>query len=75
MAITNSGIPETFNLGGDLSVRRLGFGAMRLTGPGVWGWHKDISEARRVLRRVIDLGINSIDTQPPPTVPKLPNFS
>src|SRR5262249_13381573 len=62
METTNSGIAETFKIGGDLSVRRLGFGAMRLTGPGVWGWPQDISEARRVLRRVIDLGINFIDT-------------
>lgn len=61
MVTTNSGIPETFNLDGDLPVRRLGFGAMRLTGPGVWGWPKDISEARRVLRRVVELGINFID--------------
>jgi len=62
MENTNSGFPDTFKLGGDLSVRRLGFGAMRLTGPGVWGWPKDITEARRVLRRVTELGINFIDT-------------
>jgi pyridoxine 4-dehydrogenase len=62
MESNNSGFPDTFNLGGDLSVRRLGFGAMRLTGPGVWGWPKNISEARRVLHRVTDLGINFIDT-------------
>jgi len=62
METSTSGFPDTFNLGGDLSVRRLGFGSMRLTGPGVWGWPKDISEARRVLRRVTDLGINFIDT-------------
>jgi len=62
MESTNSGFPDTFKLGGDLSVRRLGFGAMRLTGPGVWGWPKDIIEARRVLRRVTELGINFIDT-------------
>jgi len=59
---STSGSPDTFNLGGDLSVRRLGFGSMRLTGTGVWGWPKDIEEARRVLRRVTDLGINFIDT-------------
>ena len=61
MEATDAGFPDTFNLGGDLSVRRLGFGAMRLTGPGVWGRPKNISEARRVLRRVIDLGITLID--------------
>ena len=58
----HSGFPDTFNLGGDLSVRRLGFGSMRLTGPGIWVWPKDIEEASRVLRRVTDLGINFIDT-------------
>jgi aryl-alcohol dehydrogenase-like predicted oxidoreductase len=62
MESTNSGLQDTFNLGADLSVRRLGFGAMRLTGPGVWGWPKNISEAHRILRRVTDLGINFIDT-------------
>ncbi len=52
----------TFKLGGDLSVHRLGFGAMRITGEGVWGEPKDPSEARRVLKRVVELGINLIDT-------------
>lgn len=52
----------TFTLGGDLSVNRLGFGAMRLTGPGVWGPPADRGEAVRVLRRAVDLGINFIDT-------------
>jgi pyridoxine 4-dehydrogenase len=49
-------------LGPDLRVNRLGFGAMRLTGPGVWGPPRDRSEALRVLRRAIELGINFIDT-------------
>jgi pyridoxine 4-dehydrogenase len=49
-------------IGGDLIVHRLGFGAMRLTGPGIWGEPKDPEECRRVLRRVVDLGINFIDT-------------
>ncbi len=49
-------------LGGDLSVRRLGYGAMRLTGPGIWGEPADPAEAKRVLRRTIELGINFIDT-------------
>lgn len=52
----------TFALGGDLSVHRLGFGAMRLTGKGIWGPPEDHDEAIRVLRRAIDLGINFIDT-------------
>jgi pyridoxine 4-dehydrogenase len=52
----------TFELGGDLSVYRLGFGAMRITGPGVWGPPRDHDEAIRVLRRAVDLGVNLIDT-------------
>ena len=52
----------TFTIGGDLTVHRLGFGAMRVTGNGVWGEPKDPDEARRVLRRVVELGINFIDT-------------
>jgi aryl-alcohol dehydrogenase-like predicted oxidoreductase len=52
----------TFQLGGDLPVHRLGFGAMRLTGDGVWGPPKDHGEALRVLRRAIELGVNLIDT-------------
>ncbi|MFG1789888.1 aldo/keto reductase [Nocardia sp. NPDC049149] len=52
----------TFAVGGDLPVHRLGYGAMRLTGPGVWGDPEDPDEAIRVLRRVVDLGINFIDT-------------
>jgi pyridoxine 4-dehydrogenase len=51
-----------FNLGGDLTVNRLGYGAMQLTGPGVWGDPKDPDEAVRVLRRAIELGVNLIDT-------------
>jgi pyridoxine 4-dehydrogenase len=52
----------TFTLGGDLPVHRLGFGAMRITGPGVWGEPPDREEAKRVLRRAIELDINLIDT-------------
>jgi pyridoxine 4-dehydrogenase len=52
----------TFAIGGDLLVRRLGFGAMRLTGPGVWGEPADRTQAITVLRRAIELGINLIDT-------------
>jgi aryl-alcohol dehydrogenase-like predicted oxidoreductase len=52
----------TFKLGGELEVRRLGFGAMRITGKGVWGPPADPAEARAVLRRCVELGINLIDT-------------
>lgn len=51
-----------FTIGGDLPVWRLGFGAMRITGKGIWGPPKDHDEAIRVLRRAIELGINFIDT-------------
>src|SRR3954452_15343975 len=54
--------PTTFSLGGELDVRRLGFGAMRITGDGVWGPPADHDEAIRVLRRAVELGINLIDT-------------
>jgi pyridoxine 4-dehydrogenase len=52
----------TFRIGEDLSIHRLGFGAMRITGPGVWGEPRDRQEAIRVLRRAVELGINFIDT-------------
>lgn len=52
----------TFTLGGDLTVNRLGFGAMRLTGEGVWGPPADRGEAVQVLRRAVELGVNFIDT-------------
>ncbi len=52
----------TITIGGDLSVRRMGYGAMQLTGPGVWGWPEDRDNALRVLRRAVELGINFIDT-------------
>jgi aryl-alcohol dehydrogenase-like predicted oxidoreductase len=52
----------TFLLGGDLPVHRLGFGAMRLTGEGIWGEPDDPEECRRVLRRAVELGVNLIDT-------------
>ncbi|HEX3279087.1 MAG TPA: aldo/keto reductase [Thermoleophilaceae bacterium] len=53
---------STLTLGGDLEVRRLGFGAMRITGPGIWGPPADPEGAKAVLRRVVELGINLIDT-------------
>jgi pyridoxine 4-dehydrogenase len=52
----------TITLGGDLTVNRLGFGAMRLTGPGVWGPPKDRAQAIRVLQRALELGVNFFDT-------------
>ncbi|GGF28283.1 aldo/keto reductase [Hymenobacter cavernae] len=52
----------TFNLGGDLTINRLGYGAMRITGDGIWGPPQDHDEAIRVLKRAVDLGINFIDT-------------
>ena len=51
-----------FKIGGDLPVNRLGFGAMRITGEGIWGWPKDRDEARKVLKRAVELGVNLIDT-------------
>jgi pyridoxine 4-dehydrogenase len=53
---------SSFLIGGDLSVNRLGFGAMRLTGEGIWGWPPDRENAKKVLRRAVDLGVNLIDT-------------
>src|SRR4051812_13599975 len=52
----------TFDIGGELTVNRLGFGAMRLTGDGVWGEPRDPDECRRVLRRAVELDVNLIDT-------------
>jgi pyridoxine 4-dehydrogenase len=53
---------KTFALGGDLIVNRVGYGAMRITGKGIWGPPKDEAEAKRVLKRAIELGVNFIDT-------------
>jgi pyridoxine 4-dehydrogenase len=52
----------TIDLGGDLTVNRLGYGAMRITGDGIWGEPRDRGEAKKVLRRAIDLGVTFIDT-------------
>ncbi|KKW65001.1 oxidoreductase [Mycolicibacterium elephantis] len=52
----------TFTLGGDLTINRLGYGAMRLTGKGTWGPPEDRDECLRVLRRAVELGVNFIDT-------------
>jgi pyridoxine 4-dehydrogenase len=53
---------RTLLIGGDLEVRRLGFGAMRLCGPGIRGWPEDRENALRVLRRAVELGANLVDT-------------
>src|SRR5881227_2709610 len=52
----------TFAIGGDLPVHRLGYGAMQLTGPGLWGEPADRAQAVAVLRRAVELGVNLIDT-------------
>jgi pyridoxine 4-dehydrogenase len=57
-----AGASGTFRIGGELEVHRLGFGAMRITGKGVWGPPADREECIRVLRRTVELGINLIDT-------------
>ena len=51
-----------FAIGGDLPVRRLGYGAMQIPGPGVWGEPRDHDEVVRVLRRALQLGVTFIDT-------------
>ena len=56
------GDTTTFDLAGGTTVRRLGYGAMQLTGDGVWGDPADPDNARRVLRRAVELGVNFIDT-------------
>lgn len=53
---------KTFKLGGDLEINRVGYGAMRITGDGVWGEPKDREAAKKVLQRAVELGVNFIDT-------------
>jgi aryl-alcohol dehydrogenase-like predicted oxidoreductase len=60
--MTDAAKSGTFKIGGQRAVHRLGFGAMRITGPGIWGPPKDKAEALRVLRRLPELGVNFIDT-------------
>src|SRR5216683_7143688 len=58
----NAKASGTFAIGGDLIVNRLGYGAMRITGDGIWGEPKDPETAKKVLRRAVELGVNFIDT-------------
>ncbi|MGZ3883517.1 MAG: aldo/keto reductase [Bacteroidia bacterium] len=55
-------VEKTFTIGGDLNVNRMGFGAMRITGRGIWGQPENKTEAIKVLRRLVELGVNFIDT-------------
>ena len=55
-------VSDSFTIGGDLQVRRLGFGAMRITGDGIWGPPDDPDGARALLRRTVELGVDLIDT-------------
>ena len=59
---TRVSFQKNFTIGGTLTVRRMGFGAMRITGQGIWGPPKDKAEAIRVLQRAVELGVNFIDT-------------
>ena len=58
----NAAAAGTIEIGGDMVVHRIGFGAMRITGPGIWGDPPDLEQARATLRRVVELGVNFIDT-------------
>lgn len=58
----NAAQSGTFKAGGDITINRLGFGAMRVTGPGIWGPPQDRAEAIRVLKRLPEIGVNFIDT-------------
>jgi pyridoxine 4-dehydrogenase len=62
MSTPNAATAGTVTIGRDLTVNRLGFGAMRLTGEGIWGDPKDPAECKRVLKRLLDLNVNFIDT-------------
>lgn len=61
-AASNAKLAGTIDIGGDLTVNRLGFGAMRITGSGIWGDPPDREEAKRVLRHALDLGVTFVDT-------------
>lgn len=59
---TNQSVPETYTIGEDLTVKRMGYGAMRITGDGIWGPPKDKDEAIKVLKKAVALGLDFIDT-------------
>src|SRR5262245_6249299 len=61
-AVPGQATNVSWKLGGDLPVNRLGFGAMRITGDGIWGWPADRDNALKVLRRAVEIGVNLIDT-------------
>lgn len=60
--MSNENKSSTFTIGGELTVNRVGYGAMRITGKGIWGPPKDHDESIRVLKRAVELGVNFIDT-------------
>jgi pyridoxine 4-dehydrogenase len=60
--MSNAATAGTIDVGGDLTVNRMGFGAMRITGKGIWGEPRDRDEAKKVLRRAVELGVTFIDT-------------
>src|SRR5580704_2816428 len=62
LTAVNAKASGMFALGGDLTINRLGFGAMRITGDGIWGEPKDRENAKKVLRRAVELDVNFIDT-------------
>jgi pyridoxine 4-dehydrogenase len=62
MSTNNKNYPATFTIGGDFTVNRLGYGAMRITGEGIWGPPADHDESISVLQRAVELGVNFIDT-------------
>ena len=62
MSRFDAGKSGSFKIGGDVEVHRLGFGAMRITGDGIWGEPKDRAEALRTLKRLPEIGVNFVDT-------------
>ena len=62
MSDSTAGAAGTIDVGGDLTVNRLGFGAMRITGKGIWGIRRTGTTRVAVLRRAVELGVNFIDT-------------
>jgi pyridoxine 4-dehydrogenase len=62
MMATTTAVSKTFKLGGELEIHRLGYGAMRITGKGIWGEPADRENAKKVLRRAVELGVDFIDT-------------